>query len=122
MKVRNPLSQQRAPQSRQRGAGEDWEEREMEERKEDQERAVEEGEQAGKEGEKENKGRRFFQSPQPMGAQCESVAELPLDSVAIIRDLVTEITEVEAVISPVPTAAIQPDTVTMTTDCVGAPL
>ncbi|XP_010783640.1 vegetative cell wall protein gp1-like [Notothenia coriiceps] len=34
--------------------------------------------------------------------RCESVAELPLDSVAIIRDLVTEITEVETVISPRP--------------------
>ncbi|KAK5918875.1 hypothetical protein CgunFtcFv8_022818 [Champsocephalus gunnari] len=82
--------------------GEDGEEREMEERKEDQEGAEEEGEQAGKEGEKENKEEELLQSPQPMGAQCESVAELPLDSVAIIRDLVTEITEVEAVISPRP--------------------
>ncbi|XP_034071374.1 protein Niban 1-like [Gymnodraco acuticeps] len=83
--------------------GEDGEEREMEERKEDQERAEEEGEQAGKEGEKENEEEEeVLQSPQPMGAQCESVAELPLDSVAIIRDLVTEITEVETVISPRP--------------------
>nr|XP_033506987.1 protein Niban 1-like isoform X2 [Epinephelus lanceolatus] len=38
--------------------------------------------------------------PQPSELQPESATELPLDSVAMIRELVTEITEVETVISP----------------------
>nr|XP_019968880.1 PREDICTED: protein Niban-like [Paralichthys olivaceus] len=42
------------------------------------------------------------QSPQPMELQAESSAEPPLDSVALIRELVTEITEVETVVSPCP--------------------
>ncbi|XP_062260162.1 protein Niban 1-like [Platichthys flesus] len=43
-----------------------------------------------------------LQNLQPMEMQPESSAEPPLDSVAIIRELVTEITEVEMVVSPCP--------------------
>ncbi|KAM7378757.1 hypothetical protein PAMP_004356 [Pampus punctatissimus] len=44
-----------------------------------------------------------LESFKPVESQAESDAELPLGSVAIIRDLVTEITEVETIISPCPT-------------------
>ncbi|XP_044223108.1 protein Niban 1-like isoform X2 [Thunnus albacares] len=46
-----------------------------------------------------------LESSKPMESQAESDAELPLDSVAIIRDLVTEITEVETIVSPCPTSS-----------------
>ncbi|XP_063742784.1 protein Niban 1-like isoform X2 [Eleginops maclovinus] len=75
------------------------EDSEREERKEDEEK----GEHAEK-GVKE-KQEEVLQSPQPMGAQCQSDAEPPLDSVAMIRDLVTEITEVETLISPCPNSS-----------------
>ncbi|KAG7525406.1 hypothetical protein JOB18_026479 [Solea senegalensis] len=44
----------------------------------------------------------LVQNPQLMESQSESSAELPLDSVAMIRDLVTEITEVEIMVRPCP--------------------
>ncbi|XP_049455149.1 protein Niban 1-like [Epinephelus fuscoguttatus] len=50
-----------------------------------------------KEGKKEKEEEEV---PQPSELQPESATELPLDSVAMIRELVTEITEVETVISP----------------------
>ncbi|XP_049889643.1 protein Niban 1-like isoform X1 [Epinephelus moara] len=55
------------------------------------------GEEVEKEGKKEKEEEEV---PQPSELQPESATELPLDSVAMIRELVTEITEVETVISP----------------------
>ncbi|XP_041849579.1 protein Niban 1-like [Melanotaenia boesemani] len=46
-----------------------------------------------------------LQSSQPVEPQVESAAEPPLGSVAIIRELVTEITEVETAIAPCPTSS-----------------
>ncbi|XP_030258564.1 protein Niban 1-like [Sparus aurata] len=68
-------------------------------RKEDEEEA-EERDHTEQEEKTEGEGEEVPQSPQPMVLQPESAAELPLDSVALIRELVTEITEVETVISP----------------------
>ncbi|XP_028296610.1 protein Niban-like isoform X2 [Gouania willdenowi] len=41
-----------------------------------------------------------FKSSQPIESQPESVTELPLDNIALIRELITEVTVVETVISP----------------------
>ncbi|XP_028450152.1 protein Niban [Perca flavescens] len=68
------------------------------EKSQGEEEEEEQADQAEREGKKEKE--EVLQSPQPMGSQPESAADLPLDSVAIIRDLVVEITEVETVISP----------------------
>ncbi|KAF1383280.1 hypothetical protein PFLUV_G00130220 [Perca fluviatilis] len=68
------------------------------EKSQGEEEEEEKADQAEIEGKKEKE--EVLQSPQPMGSQPESTAELPLDSVAIIRDLVVEITEVETVIIP----------------------
>lgn len=71
-----------------------------EQRKEDDEEGEERDhmeQEVKTEGEEEEE---VPQSPQPIVLQPESAAELPLDSVALIRELVTEITEVETVISP----------------------
>ncbi|XP_034744118.1 protein Niban 1-like isoform X2 [Etheostoma cragini] len=65
----------------------------------------EKADQAEREAKKEKE--EVLQSPQPTGSQPESAAELPLDSISIIRELVVEITEVETIISPF----------TTTTDC-----
>lgn len=43
-----------------------------------------------------------LQSPEPIESQTETSTELPLDSVAAIRDLVIEVTEVELTITPSP--------------------
>ncbi|XP_045907005.1 protein Niban 1-like [Micropterus dolomieu] len=83
-------------------------ERETEKRNDDEE-AEEKGDHA-EEGKKEKEEEEVPQSPQPMESQPESDAELPLDSVGIIRELVTEITEVEIVVSPHPNGGA-------TTDC-----
>ncbi|XP_040911960.1 protein Niban 1-like isoform X2 [Toxotes jaculatrix] len=75
---------------------------ELKKREEDEEEAQEDGDHAEKE-EKEEKMEEeevHVQSPQPMESQPESSAEPLLGSVAIIRELVTEITEVETIISP----------------------
>ncbi|KAM9349093.1 protein Niban 1-like [Symphorus nematophorus] len=64
----------------------------------DTEKRKERGEHAEKDGKQEKD--EVPQSPQPMESQPDSIAELPLDSVAIIRELVTEITEVETIINP----------------------
>ncbi|XP_058506458.1 protein Niban 1-like [Solea solea] len=52
--------------------------------------------------EEEEVEEQLVQNPQLMESQSESSAELPLDSVAMIRDLVTEITEVEIIVRPCP--------------------
>uniref|UniRef100_A0A8C7YWJ9 Niban 1/2/3 domain-containing protein n=1 Tax=Oryzias sinensis TaxID=183150 RepID=A0A8C7YWJ9_9TELE len=52
------------------------------------------------------------QSVQPEEPQLESPEELPLDSVAIIRELVTEITEVETIITPTVPAGEESDVTT----------
>ncbi|KAM4551663.1 protein Niban 1-like [Odontesthes bonariensis] len=56
------------------------------------------------EKEKREKEAEVLQSPQAVESQPESAAELPLDSVAIIRELVTEITEVETVLASCPSS------------------
>ncbi|KAG8013849.1 Protein Niban [Nibea albiflora] len=74
-----------------------------EERKEDEEGAEERGDHAEQEGKKdEEEKEEVLPSPQLMQSEPESGAELPLDSVAIIRALVTEISEVETIIRPCP--------------------
>ncbi|XP_074506252.1 protein Niban 1-like [Sebastes fasciatus] len=75
------------------------------ERKEDEE-ADEKEDRAEKEGKKEEE--EDLQSPEPMESQPESAAELPLDSVAAIRDLVFEVTEVEMVVGPGPDSSHTP--------------
>ncbi|KAE8291412.1 Protein Niban [Larimichthys crocea] len=72
-----------------------------EERKEDEEGAEGRGDHAEQEGKKEEE-EEVLPSPQPMESGPENGAELPLDSVAIIRALVTEISEVETIIRPCP--------------------
>ncbi|XP_042284201.1 protein Niban 1-like isoform X2 [Thunnus maccoyii] len=67
------------------------------EEKEEEEQKVDHVEKAEKD--------EVLESSKPMESQAESDAELPLDSVAIIRDLVTEITEVETIVSPCPTSS-----------------
>lgn len=52
------------------------------------------------------------QSVQPEEPQSESPEELPLDSVAIIRELVTEVTEVETIITPTVPAGEDSDVTT----------
>lgn len=75
---------------------------ETEKRKEDDEEADERGGHAGKDGKKEKEEQELLQSPPPMESQRDCGAELQVDSVSVIRQLVTEITEVETVISPCP--------------------
>ncbi|KAI3374475.1 hypothetical protein L3Q82_006300 [Scortum barcoo] len=55
--------------------------------------------------EEEEKKKGVLQSPQPMDSQPDTADELPLDSVAIIRELVTEITEVETIVKPDPSSS-----------------
>ncbi|XP_044074760.1 protein Niban 1-like [Siniperca chuatsi] len=105
---------ERAPTStteqRQSGEKVDDEEKgsEMEtEKRKDEEEAEEKGDHAEKEG-KNEKEEAVLQSPQPMESQPKSAAELPLDSVAILRELVTEIIEVETVVSPCPNSSHTP--------------
>lgn len=81
---------------------------ETEKRQEDDEEAEERGEHAGKEGKKEKEEQELLQSPRPIESQADCAAELPLDSVAAIRELVTEVSEVETVISPPPTGSLTP--------------
>uniref|UniRef100_A0A673BU74 Niban 1/2/3 domain-containing protein n=3 Tax=Sphaeramia orbicularis TaxID=375764 RepID=A0A673BU74_9TELE len=45
---------------------------------------------------------------QPIKSQPEGGAELPLDSVAVIRGLVTEVIEVETIVSPCPDSSFAP--------------
>ncbi|XP_040000691.1 protein Niban 1-like isoform X2 [Xiphias gladius] len=73
----------------------------QEKRKEDVEEA-ENADHAEKEEKEEQveEEEEILQSPRPEESQPEGSAELPIDSVAIIRELVTEITEVETVVSP----------------------
>ncbi|XP_060940598.1 protein Niban 1-like [Limanda limanda] len=68
----------------------------------DEGEADEREEHTGKTVQEEEVEEDQLQNPQPMEMQPESSAESPLDSVAIIRELVTEITEVEMVVSPCP--------------------
>ncbi|XP_034468896.1 protein Niban 1-like isoform X2 [Hippoglossus hippoglossus] len=68
----------------------------------DEGEADEREEHTGKTVQEEEVEQEQLQNPQPMEMQPESSAESPLDSVAIIRELVTEITEVETVVSPCP--------------------
>lgn len=80
---------------------------ETEKRTEDEEKA-EERDHEEKAGDKEKEEEELLQSPQSLESQPESDAELPLDSVAVIRELVTEITEVETEIRPCPNSSHAP--------------
>ncbi|XP_062284639.1 protein Niban 1-like isoform X2 [Scomber scombrus] len=86
------------------------------ERKEEEEKVVEEKsskEAVAEKKEKEEEEEQRYEKPEedvlesskPMELEEESDPELPLGSVSIIRDLVTEITEVETVIHPCPTSS-----------------
>ena len=68
----------------------------------DEGEADEREEHTGKTVQEEEVEEEQLQSPQPMEMQPESFAESQFDSVAIIRELVTEITEVEMAVSPCP--------------------
>ncbi|XP_075935122.1 protein Niban 1-like [Anarhichas minor] len=90
------------------------EQREREDEVDDEEKDSELETMKGKEDEEEEgketedhaeKEEEVLQSPQPIDPQPESAAELPLDSVAIIRELVIEITEVETVVGPCPNSS-----------------
>ncbi|KAF7222819.1 protein Niban 1 [Nothobranchius furzeri] len=68
---------------------------------------VEAATEEDKSEEKENKypeKREDLQGPKPDASEPESNPEAPVDSVGIIRDLVTEVTEVEEIITPKPPA------------------
>ncbi|XP_068424938.1 protein Niban 1-like [Clinocottus analis] len=67
------------------------------------EEAEEKADHDKKEGKKE-----VLQNPRPMEPHSESSAELPLGSVAIIRELVVEVTEVETVVGPCPDSSHAP--------------
>ncbi|CAK6969418.1 protein Niban 1-like [Scomber scombrus] len=86
------------------------------ERKEEEEKVVEEKsskEAVAEKKEREEEEEQRYEKPEedvlesskPMELEEESDPELPLGSVSIIRDLVTEITEVETVIHPCPTSS-----------------
>lgn len=81
---------------------------ETDERKDDDEETDNREGHAGKGGKREREEEVPLQSPRPMESQSDCGAELPLDSVAAIRQLVTEITEVETVISPRPDGSHAP--------------
>ncbi|GLD61804.1 protein Niban-like protein [Lates japonicus] len=83
----------------------DKEEDEDEEEDKDKDKVKDKEEEEDKEEEKEEE---LLQSSQPMESEPEGSAELPLDSVAIIRELVTEVTEVDMVISPCPNSSDTP--------------
>ncbi|XP_068557494.1 protein Niban 1-like [Cebidichthys violaceus] len=74
-------------------------------KEDDEEEGKETEDHAEKVGKKEKEEEEVLQSPRPMDPQPESAAELPLDSVVIIRDLVIEITEVETVVGPCPNSS-----------------
>ncbi|XP_023126496.2 protein Niban 1-like [Amphiprion ocellaris] len=77
----------------------------LETRKEDEEK-----------GDQEEKVKEdVLQSRQPIESQPEKAAELPLDSVAAIRELVFEVIEVETIVTPCPAATEQDTSGTMTT-------
>ncbi len=78
------------------------------EKKEDEEETGKTVFHADKEGKAEKEREEALQSPQPMESQSESAVELPLDDVAIIRELVSEIIEVETVVSPCPNSSQTP--------------
>ncbi|XP_070830593.1 protein Niban 1-like [Chaetodon trifascialis] len=78
------------------------------EKRTENEEEAEERDHAEKAGEKEKEEEELLQSPQSMESEPESDAELPLDSVAVIRELVTEITEVETVVRPCPSSSHTP--------------
>jgi len=77
-------------------------------RTDDEEKAAEEKDaddgDCEEEKEKKEKEEEVLQSPQPVESQPESAAELPLDSVASIRDLVTEVIEVDTVLASCPSS------------------
>nr|XP_046263698.1 protein Niban 1-like [Scatophagus argus] len=81
---------------------------ETEKRNEERKDAEGRGDDAEEGGKKEKEEEEVFQSLQPMESQPKCAAELPLDSVAIIRELVTEITEVETVMYPCPSSSHTP--------------
>lgn len=69
----------------------------------------EEAKENGDNEEKEEKVKEeVLHSSEPTEPQSEGSAEPPLGSVALIRDLVTEITEVEVVVSPCPSSSDTP--------------
>lgn len=86
------------------GRGDD-EEKDCEPMKEDNEEEEGRGDHAGKEGEKEDEEQEILSSLQTMELEPDCAAELPMDSVALIRELVTEVVEVETVISPCPSSS-----------------
>ncbi|KAM7401358.1 hypothetical protein PAMA_005516 [Pampus argenteus] len=86
------------------------EQRESEEKMDEEKNRNEMGTEKREEKEEEQKQdhtekteEEVLEAFKPVESQAESDGELPLGSVAIIRDLVTEITEVETIISPCPT-------------------
>lgn len=84
-------------------------EEKSEERVEDEDKGSEEAEESGDHEEKEEKvEEELLQSSEPTEVQPEDSAELPMDSVALIRELVTEITEVKMEISPCPNSSNMP--------------
>ncbi|XP_029380046.1 protein Niban-like [Echeneis naucrates] len=89
---------EKAKEEQQKEAGENEEKgNRLERQNEDEEKAEEIGDDARK-GEEEHKEEEVpLQKPEPQESQDSS--ELPFDSVNIIRDLVTEIIEVETVVS-----------------------
>ncbi|XP_073347087.1 protein Niban 1-like [Pagrus major] len=91
---------------------EEAEERDHTEQEEKTEKEEEEEAEARDHTEQEEKTEKeeeeVLQSPQTMVLQPESAVELPLDSVALIRELVTETTEVETVICPCPNQSHTP--------------
>ncbi|XP_029930738.1 protein Niban-like [Myripristis murdjan] len=63
-----------------------------------------EGKKEGKVAEEERgtQEEEGLQSPQPMACQPQNESAMPLDSVVVIRGLVTEVIEVETLVSPAP--------------------
>lgn len=63
-----------------------------------------EGKREGKVAEEERgtQEEEGLQSPQPMACQPQNASAMPLDSVAVIRGLVTEVIEVETLVNPAP--------------------
>ncbi|XP_071346917.1 protein Niban 1-like [Trachinotus anak] len=103
--IKDSWEMERAREEKQKEAeaGEKTEGREDDEEKGGELERRKEDEEHGDRAEEEEKGEKVEEelplNPEPMESQPGS-SELPLDSVAIIRDLVTEITEVETVVSP----------------------
>uniref|UniRef100_A0A3B4ULG3 Protein Niban-like n=1 Tax=Seriola dumerili TaxID=41447 RepID=A0A3B4ULG3_SERDU len=91
--------EEEAGEETERGGEDEEKGGELERRREDEEEAEEDGDQAEEEEKEEQVEEELLQNPQPIESQPGS-SEPPLDSVALIRDLVTEIVEVETLVGP----------------------